>query len=211
MVLPLFLDPQTPVRETESRLPHWQQDQRTFFVTFRMADALPAFLLRDFENERLKWLRVHPKPWTIEVEREYHERFTVLVDRWLDDGQGECLLRDPGAAKIVADILQRYEGEKSEQIAWVVMPNHVHAVFSLLPGSSLESLLKQWKGASARLLNVYFGREGSFWQKDYFDRMIRDAKHLENVIGYIRRNPVKAKLRVGEYLYWERPNFDLNG
>ncbi len=203
-VPPEFLDPQLPVLKTHSRLPHWQQDGKTYFVTFRLADALPLFLLRDYQAERKQWMAVHPEPWSVEVQRECHERFSVRMDRWLDEGHGESLLKNPDAAEIVAEALTYFDGSRCTQHAWVIMPNHVHAVFSLLEDWPLDSLLRSWKRTSARRLNMIFGREGAFWQKDYFDRMIRDAEHFENVIGYIRRNPIKARLRTGEFLFWER-------
>ena len=41
--------------------------------------------------------------------------------------------------------------------------------------------------------------EDAFWQKDYFDRLIRDSTHFWNCARYIQRNPAKANLREGEY------------
>ncbi len=41
------------------------------------------------------------------------------------------------------------------------------------------------------------------WMKDYFDRMIRDAAHFWRCARYIRRNPAKAKLRLGEFTLFE--------
>jgi len=35
----------------------------------------------------------HPEPWSAEIEREYHERFSRQVDHTLDGGHGECWLR----------------------------------------------------------------------------------------------------------------------
>jgi hypothetical protein len=46
-------------------------------------------------------------------------------------------------------------------------------------------------------------REGTFWQKDYFDRMVRDTQHFWNCARYIRSNPIKANLKPGEYLHYE--------
>lgn len=43
-----------------------------------------------------------------------------------------------------------------------------------------------------------------FWQPDYFDRLIRNGEHFDAVMSYIRRNPTMARLREGEYLYWEK-------
>jgi len=83
------------------------------------------------------------------------------------------------------------------------MPNHVHALFSLAPRWKLESILHQWKGSSARAINGHLKRAGPVWMKDYFDRMIRDVAHFWRCARYIRRNPVKAKLRVDEFTLFE--------
>ena len=37
-------------------------------------------------------------------------------------------------------------------------------------------------------------RQGLVWQREYFDRYIRDDRHLLAVIDYIENNPVKAGL-----------------
>ena len=39
----------------------------------------------------------------------------------------------------------------------------------------------------------------AFWQKDYFDRLVRDREHFWNCARYILRNPAKASLRTDEY------------
>ncbi len=38
------------------------------------------------------------------------------------------------------------------------------------------------------------GRSERFWQKEYFDRFIRNARHFAKVVAYIENNPVKARL-----------------
>ncbi len=58
------------------------------------------------------------------------------------------------------------------------MPNHVHAIVEMLPGSSLSEILKSWKSFSARAANAKLRRSGSFWDPDYFDRYMRDEEHL---------------------------------
>jgi len=35
---------------------------------------------------------------------------------------------------------------------------------------------------------------GAFWQREYYDRYIRNQDHLANVVQYIEQNPVKAGL-----------------
>lgn len=38
-------------------LPHWRQDECTYFVTFRLADSLPQSVLQKLEEERIQWFR----------------------------------------------------------------------------------------------------------------------------------------------------------
>ena len=45
--------------------------------------------------------------------------------------------------------------------------------------------------------------QADFWQRDYFDRLVRDEKHFANCVRYIRRNPEKAQLSKGEFILWE--------
>lgn len=39
------------------------------------------------------------------------------------------MLEDPANAKIVADALRHFDGERYELASFVVMPNHVHVLF----------------------------------------------------------------------------------
>src|SRR5437763_9425763 len=75
-----FFNPYADIRHTENRLPHWQQQSATYFVTFRLEDAVPMRLLKQWESEREAWLRVHPEPWTTEIEQEYYQRFSGAID-----------------------------------------------------------------------------------------------------------------------------------
>jgi REP element-mobilizing transposase RayT len=88
-------------------------------------------------------------------------------------------------------------------ISFVVMPNHVHALFVQNAEWPLEKLIRSWKGFTARQINKLLGRSGGFWQRDYFDRLIRDDQHFKNCVGYIRRNPEKARLSQDEFVLWE--------
>ena len=200
---PKFFNPYAEIRHTENRLPHWQQEGAVYFSTFRLGDSVPRELLDRWEHERECWLRLHPPPLTAQQEREYHERFTGAMERWLDAGHGSCVLRAPDVAKIVGGALSYFEGERCHQIAWVVMPNHVHVLYMPRPPWTLEELLHSWKSYTAHEINKARGTEGNVWQKDYFDRLVRDRGHFANCVRYIRRNPARAKLRAGEYLLWE--------
>ncbi len=198
-----FFNPYAEIRQTENRLPHWQQYGAVYFVTFRLADSVPAHLRDAWEEEREIWLRFHPKPWDADSAREYHERFSGAVERWLDAGHGACVLKEPACAEIVAGALRHFDGSRCGHLAWVVMPNHFHLLFVQRPEWPLEKLLHSWKRFTARRINESLGKTGPLWQRDYFDRLIRDRKHFANCVRYLRRNPQRANLHEGEYLLYE--------
>jgi putative transposase len=83
------------------------------------------------------------------------------------------------------------------------MPNHVHTLFVQNANWSLEKVLRSWKSFTSRKINSLRGRDGSLWQRDYFDRLVRDENHFANCVRYIRRNPGRARLRGGEFILFE--------
>lgn len=184
---------------TANNLPHWQQPGATYFITFRLADAIPAERRQEWLKHREVWLANHPEPWAPEDEKEYHRLFSVRIDAWLDAGEGECLLRTSELREPLVDTLHFGDGDRYRLHTWVVMPNHVHVLVTLAERTTLEIEVGAWKSISARRINRLLGRSGKVWQEDYFDRLVRDRDHFANCVRYIRRNPEKARLPDGEY------------
>lgn len=194
-------DPHAAATLGVNRLPHWEQSERTFFITFRTADSLPHGLVAELQSRLDAWMLHHPKPWSEEIAAEYWEQFGKRLEKSLDDSHGECVLRRPECAGAVRDVVAKSEGELCNLHSWVVMPNHIHALFSLIGSVTLSELTKFWKGASSREINRTLGRSGTFWQKDYFDRMVRTTEHFWRCARYIRKNP--GHLSPGSFLLWE--------
>jgi putative transposase len=88
-------------------------------------------------------------------------------------------------------------------ISFIVMPNHTHALLVQNAEWPFEKVLRSWKSFTSRKINSLLHREGSLWQRDYFDRLVRDERHFANCVRYIRRNPAKARLLNGEYTLYE--------
>jgi REP element-mobilizing transposase RayT len=80
------------------------------------------------------------------------------------------------------------------------MPNHVHCVLIQNNDWPLEKVLHSWKRFTARSINQLIGRDGTLWQTDYFDRLVRDENHFANCVRYIRNNPPKARLQPDQCL-----------
>lgn len=184
-------------------LPHWNQKGKFCFVTWRLADSLPQEKLRAWVSERDTWLREHPQPWDTKTKKTYRTMFTERFENWLDAGYGSCLLRDPEVARILADALHHFDGQRYALGAYVVMPNHAHALFALGDHYDIQSVMKSWKGYTAHAINKHLGRHGALWQGDYWDRLLRSEDFLERCMNYIRENPEKAGLQDHEYLHYE--------
>jgi hypothetical protein len=156
-----------------------------------MADSLPAETLDAWRREIVAWLAKHPLPWAPEVEKEYHRLFTGPIERWLDAGHGCCALRDPPAAAIVEGALRFFDRARYTLGPFVIMPNHVHTLFRPLEGWSLEKILHSWKSFTAKELNKLRGTSGTFWQGEYWDRIVRKEDQWHAYRRYIERNPEK--------------------
>lgn len=164
-------------------LPHFDGGEIPQFVTFRLADSLPKAVLQTWQDQ----LQGRPRS---EASRELGRR----VEHCLDQGLGHCFLRDPRVGGMVQESLLFFDRSRYRLHAWVVMPNHVHVLFTPSMGHALADILHSWKSYTAKQANRILSRTGQFWEEDYFDRFIRDEIHFAATAAYIENNPVKAGL-----------------
>jgi putative transposase len=84
--------------------------------------------------------------------------------------------------------------------AFVVMPNHVHGVMWLVePGAAssappLGEVLRAFKSLTAQAINRLNGTTGAVWQRNYFERVVRDEAELQVIRRYIVENPLRWAL-----------------
>jgi len=166
-------------------LPHFDAPFVTQFVTFMLYDAFPV-------TRRREWEGILKEPDDSQRRRK--------LEAWLDRGHGDCWLRRAETAALVEEELRENDGKAYRLQAWAVMPNHVHMVVDVW-ATPLSKLLNLWKGRSARAANLALKRGGRFWEREYFDTLIRDEEHLKRAIRYTENNPVKATL-VAERKTW---------
>jgi REP element-mobilizing transposase RayT len=175
-------------------LPHVKREGASSFVTFRLADSLPAEVLREFKRQQAAKLRalsdtkpVAREPVDLELQRQ--------IERYLDLGAGECHLKRPAVAQMVAEALLHFHGRQYLLDEWVVMPNHVHVVIWPVPNYTLSDILRSRKRHTSRQANLLLGRTGApFWQHESYDHWIRNDEEKGRIRRYIRNNPVKAGL-----------------
>jgi REP element-mobilizing transposase RayT len=92
-------------------------------------------------------------------------------------------------AAIVVDAMQHFHRDRYLVTTWSVMPNHVHVILKLLAEHALRDVIRSLKRFTAREINTLLGREGTLWQEDYFDTLIRSEAHFLRAAEYVLGNP----------------------
>ena len=116
----------------------------------------------------------------------------VATGRFVDTRS--CILRQPGAAKIVMDAMRHFDGERYELDAACVMPNHAHALLCPIVPQTLSSVMHSWKSFTSKQLNRLFDRSGRIWEPESFDHLVRTGRSNDGFIRYIAENPANAGL-----------------
>ena len=101
------------------------------------------------------------------------------------------------ARDIVFECCLNENGHKFDLHAAVVMPDHVHLIYSPLRREdgwsySPPEIMKTIKGRSARYINVALRRSGPVWQEEFFDHVLRSNDSLVDRVEYVCENPVRA-------------------
>lgn len=71
-----------------------------------------------------------------------------------------------------------------------IMPNHLHIIIKFENDNkhSLGSIVSGLKSKSTKDIGV-----AGLWQKNYYERVIRDQKEYDNIVKYIMENPYREK------------------
>ena len=91
-----------------------------------------------------------------------------------------------------------------ESLAWVLMPDHLHWLI-ILKSKDLSELMRIFKGTSSQLMNKKLSRQGTFWQRGFYDHALRKEEDLRGVARYIVANPLRAGLvdSIADYPHWD--------
>lgn len=90
-------------------------------------------------------------------------------------------------------------GRRIELHAAVIMPDHVHLLFTALRDEKgwsipVHEIMKAIKGTSARDVNKLLGVAGPLWQEESFDHVLRSNESFQEKLEYIRQNPIRRGL-----------------
>ena len=84
-------------------------------------------------------------------------------------------------------------------------PTYVHRLFQLGEGMDLSTAVKRFKARSAHRVNDYLHRQGTLWQKAFYDHAVRKDEDVQGITRYIVANPLRAGLveHIGGYPLWD--------
>ncbi|MCP5141194.1 MAG: transposase [Gammaproteobacteria bacterium] len=101
--------------------------------------------------------------------------------------------------RVVREMRRLHMAGTVESLAFVVMHDHLHWLFTLPDGARLSRVVQLLKGRSARNLGA------AIWQRGYHDHAIRKDEDLQATARYIVANPLRAGLveRIGDYALWD--------
>ena len=102
-------------------------------------------------------------------------------------------------------------GVKLQVHGVVVMPDHVHMIFTPLNDDignpfGLAEIMNGIKGTSAHSINKSLNRRGPVWQREFFDHVLRSDEGIHSKAQYICENPVRRGLvaEVDDYPWLRR-------
>src|ERR1022692_2436170 len=122
---------------TRRHLPHWIPEETAVFVTWRLAGSLPPQLKNGKMTDDKKRSSV-PLPFLRQDERLDRVRSGPV---WLQDSPVACVVVK---ALLYGETVRRFY----DLHAWVVMPNHVHAI--LQPHAAMPTIMRWLKGRTGR-------------------------------------------------------------
>jgi REP element-mobilizing transposase RayT len=185
----LLFDPFDEVEVRHRNLPHWRQEGKLYFVTWRQADSIPKEKREELRRERETFIKAYGDPATTDLSALLRERYNKLfherIQRWLDAGSGSCVLRHPVAQQIMRDALHHFNGTRYQLGSFAIAGNHVHVLVAPIPGIELSEVLHSWKSFSANAINRALGRKGTLWQDESYDHLVRSEASLGRIMAYI--------------------------
>ncbi len=175
------------VFQYKRRLPHWELEGSTYFITFHVLPDI-AKLYPLINPERLRYPTQNDPVGHAFQPASFQPAFTNLGD------VGHAFQPASPPASIVEESIWFGYGERYFLDAYVVMPDHVHLLLTPLPEWRLGKILMGMKGYTAWEINKIIKRKGSYWQDENFDHLIRNEADWLDKFHYIHENPVRAGL-----------------
>jgi len=98
---------------------------------------------------------------------------------------------------VLTELPRRFPGVSIDY--YVMMPSHIHVIIVLHDAKvTLGEMIRTFKALVSRAIGIK-----GFWQRGYYEHVIRSEKALWKIREYIQNNPLAARIEF-EQFYLER-------
>lgn len=179
------------------RLPHFHTPGQDFFITWCLNSAVPSHALKKYslqlDTAKTKIEQARKQECAAiqisDLKKQYNQirkkslkAFHDLLD---SQKEPEVNLSKQIHSDQIKKSLLFWEEEKISNMAFSIMPNHIHWVIGVNKADSvnipvyLQDILYSVKRYTASKINPRENRHGRLWQKESHDTTIRDENHLQ--------------------------------
>jgi putative transposase len=127
----------------------------------------------------------------------------------------EPVFRDVALAELLLETLRNVKQlHPYNMLGYVILPDHFHLLIQVTEGNFsiiMHSLKPNFTKAYKSMLGLTSADAMKFWQKRFWDHVIRDDRDFENHLHYIHFNPVKhgyvtdpRSWKYSSYIEWEK-------
>jgi len=128
-----------------------------------------------------------PRDYTSFGSRTYF----ITANAWA----GRSTFQSERSASFLIETLFDYRVKgKYELHEFVVMPDHIHLLFTPAVDLTLERVMQFVKGGYSHRAGQQLGPSLGIWARGYVDHRIRDVQDYESHRDYIHQNPVRRGL-----------------
>lgn len=162
----------------------------TYWVVFRMVDALPAERMAGIRGEEEAANQAEGG-----TDATLRKRIAQRIEAELDAGHGDCWLRDEQVARLVQSALQAGHGRRYTLRAWSILPNHMHVVFTVAEGVDAGAVVREWRTYTTSQINLLLDRGAvEFWERQPYLRPLEDEGQVQQRIKNTEFRAVNARL-----------------
>ncbi|RPH59407.1 MAG: transposase [Chloroflexi bacterium] len=146
--------------------------------------------------------------------RHYIPGGAVFITQVVQDR--EPIFRDPQAMLLLRETLRNVKVlHPFTMLGYVFLPDHFHIILQPTGDSNFSDIMHSLKPNFTKEYKKRLGLLPSqamiFWQKRFWDHVIRDDRDFENHLHYIHNNPVKhgyvadaRDWKDSSYIEWEK-------
>ncbi len=116
------------------------------------------------------------------------------------------IANETAATALLESLRKRKEVQQWYPHLFLIMPDHIHGLFTFASDRKIERTIEDWKRWHSR-------QHGILWQRLFFEHRLRNDEQTREKADYIIQNPVRAGLvlKAEDWPYiWNSDTLDIS-